>query len=63
MQHGLRVTVLERQRHAASSSTELGVVVNASDEHVRTVGVIDAVDAGEYRLAVDLVCELVHAPR
>ena len=54
--------MLERQRHAASSSTELGVVVNASDEHVRTVDTIGTVDASESWLAGDLVFEHVLAP-
>ena len=55
--------MLERQRHAAPSSNELGVVVNASDEHVRTVGAVGSVGPVESWLAGDVVCEHVHAPR
>ena len=50
-------------RQAARSSVELSVVADASDEYVRTVGAIGAVDAGEFRVAAALVCELFYAPR
>ena len=49
--------------HVKTHEVEISVVADASDEHVRTVNAIGAVDAGESRLAVDLVCELFYAPQ
>ena len=63
MQHGLLMRSQHFDVNTLPSSTEAGVVVDASDEHVRTVGVVDAMDCNEYWVAYALVLQHVHAPR
>ena len=62
VQHGLQRRSQHFRRQAASTSTEAGVIVKASDEHVWTVGSIGAMGSGETWAAADLVCEHVQAP-
>ena len=63
VQHGLQRRSQHFWRQAVSTSTEAGVVVNASDEHVWTVGAVGAMGSGESWVAADLVCEHVQVLR
>ena len=54
MQHGLIMQSQHRSVNTVPSSTEAGVDVDASDEHVRTVGAVGVMDSNKYWVAAVL---------
>ena len=52
MQHGLIMQSQHRSVNTVPSSTEADVDVDASDEHVRTVGAVGAMDSDNWVASV-----------